>query len=186
MRNIFLSPHDDDSVLFGAFTCIREKPLVVIVTDAHIQSNRGEVGCDAYTRAMETVKAHEILGVETCRLSIPDSILEQEVNTLYKVFFMMKQLATPERVYIPAHQGGNRQHDLVHMIAKQVFGKACIEYTTYTKTELWTTGNTEIVPTSVELKLKNEALECYVSQINLRSTRPHFEAVKDKSEWLNA
>ena len=62
MKSIFLAPHNDDEALFGSFTIIREKPLVVIITDSWIQPNRGEKGCDAETRWNETKKAMEILG----------------------------------------------------------------------------------------------------------------------------
>jgi hypothetical protein len=39
--SIFISPHNDDETLFGAFTILREKPLVVIVFDRHVQEARG-------------------------------------------------------------------------------------------------------------------------------------------------
>jgi hypothetical protein len=39
---VFLSPHHDDETLFGAFTLLRERPLVVIVTDSYVQFNRGD------------------------------------------------------------------------------------------------------------------------------------------------
>jgi hypothetical protein len=71
---------------------------------------------------------------------------------------------------------------MVARAAVQVFGDKVRQYTTYTRTELYTRGRVEIVPTAEELDLKNRALECYVSQ--LRINRPHFDAVRGKSEWL--
>jgi hypothetical protein len=87
-------------------------------------------------------------------------------------------------VYAPAIQGGNWQHDLIGQCALEVFGEGVRQYTTYTRTELWTKGNIEIVPTEEEKAIKNKALACYQSQLNLNSTRPHFLAVINKSEWL--
>ncbi len=163
MRKLAIFPHNDDEALFMAYTLMREKPLVVIVTDAHIQANRGEIGCDSETRWEETKKAMDILGCPVMRLGIPDTDL---LN----------------------HAGGlaiSLHHDIVHDVCVRAFGNKLVEYTTYSKTELWTKGDIEVVPTPEELDLKNLALECYNSQINLPATRPHFEAVKGKSEWLN-
>ena len=52
MKRLFLAPHDDDQILFGAFTCIRLKPDILVVTDSYIQPNRGETGCSAEERAL--------------------------------------------------------------------------------------------------------------------------------------
>lgn len=179
IKSIFLSPHDDDSTLFGAFICLREKPLILVITDAYIQSNRGEKGCDAETRAKESEAAHKILGCETARLGIRDDEATTEMITI-----LLSAYDDYDVVYTPALQGGNRHHDMVNEAAQRVFGDKVKEYTTYTRTELWTRGNIEIIPTLEELDLKNKALLCYTSQINLPATKPHFEAIKNKSEWL--
>lgn len=182
MKSIFLAPHNDDEALFGSFTIIREKPLVVIITDSWIQPNRGEKGCDAETRWNETKKAMEILGAPVIRLGIKD----YELDFHQLCGFLANSLSGFDKIYAPALQGGNPHHDIVHRACKTVFGDKVIEYTTYSPTELYTTGNTEVKPTPEEVELKEKALDCYVSQINLRSTAPHFEAVRGgKSEWLN-
>lgn len=180
MNSILFAPHNDDEALFAAFTIMREKPLVVIVTDSYIQPNRGEKGCDADTRWNETKKAMEILGAPVMRLGIPD--LELDYHKLGQ--FFQKCFHNFETVYAPALQEGNLHHDIVHRACKVVFGDKVKEYTTYAPGQLYTTGKTEIVPTPEELELKSKALECYQSQLNLAATRPHFEAVKGKSEWL--
>lgn len=177
-KTILISPHDDDSALFCAFTCLREKPLIVVVTDAYIQDNRGEKGCDAITRARESEEAHKILGCETLRLGIRDDEINEEI-----VEIMFKTLEA-DKVYAPALQGGNPHHDTISRIAKKVFGDKVIFYTTYTPTELWTKGDIEVIPTQRELNLKNRALTCYHSQINLPATRPHFLAILGRSEFL--
>lgn len=175
---ILLSPHNDDESLFAAYTLIRLKPLVIICTTSHIQPNRGDKGCDAYTRNQETVNAMKLAGCPVLFLGIPDDkltvgILRERLQNL-----------NPETIYIPAMQGGNLHHDIVNKVGMDLFGRKCERYTTYTRTELWTIGGWEIIPTQQEIELKNRMLDCYVSQLNLPSTAPHFEAVRNRSEWL--
>lgn len=182
-RSLLCSPHDDDSCLFGSFTLVREAPIVAVVLDSYIQPNRGEVGCSAQDRARETAEAHTVLGVETLRLGLRDdtATYEQILDALLRVI----QSGFWDCVYAPAIQHGNRHHDDVGRAAVEAceqFAVPLKQYTTYTRTELWTKGAVEIVPTQDELWLKEAALSCYRSQ--LRINRPHFEAVRGKSEWL--
>lgn len=181
MNTIFLSTHNDDETLFGAFTLIREKPMVVIITDSWIQPNRGEVGCDAETRWQESKKAMEILGCMVTRVGIRDYDLKMGnlANFLLNTFG-----GRVDKIYAPALQGGNPHHDMVSEAAKIAFGDKVIYYSSYASGEFFTKGDIEIRPTQTERELKNKALECYVSQINLASTKGHFEAVKDQSEYL--
>lgn len=178
--NLLISPHDDDSHLFSCYTLLRQKPLVVVVTDSFIQPNRGEVGCSAEARAEETRKACEVTGNGVVRLGIRD---DQVTEAALRQSF--KQFSNFEKIYAPAIQGGNAAHDLVGEVAQEVFGEKVIQYTTYTKTELWTPGKIEIIPSSEEKEIKAKALNCYQSQLYLPATRPHFIAVWGKSEWLN-
>jgi LmbE family N-acetylglucosaminyl deacetylase len=176
---LLISPHDDDQHLFASFTCIRERPLVVVVTDSYIQPNRGEKGCSAEERHEESRRACEITGCPLITLGLRDDrLLEEDVRAAFHKFFGFKV------VYAPTVQGGNWQHDLIGRIAREVWGASCIGYPTYTKTELYTTGTEEIRPTAEENSMKNRALDCYVSQLRLGSTAPHFAAVRNRSEWL--
>lgn len=176
-RHLFISPHDDDNVLFGAFTCIREKPTVMVVLDSYIQPARGEQGCSAEERAKETTDANDILGCAVERLGIHDDEVTEEILEAH-----LKTYDVYDVVYAPALQGGNPHHDMISRVCDKVFGSRVMHYTTYEKTKLWTRGVTEIVPTPKELEIKNRALACYVSQIAIN--KPHFDAVEDKSEWL--
>jgi len=88
-------------------------------------------------------------------------------------------------IYAPAiHEGGNIHHNIVGKVALELFGDRCERYTSYNSAALYIEGNFEIKPTHNELELKEKMLNCYESQLNLRSTLPHFMAVKGKSEWL--
>lgn len=180
MRTLLVSPHDDDSCLFMSFICARERPICAVILDSWIQPNRGEIGCSAEERAAETLAAHAILGVETLRCGVRDDMASP--GNIREALEHLATLGPYESVYAPAIQGGNQHHDWVGRAALQVFGNIVKQYTTYTRTELWTPGNIEIVPTDEELALKEKALSCYQSQI--RINRPHFEAVRGKSEWL--
>lgn len=174
--DIWISPHNDDAVLFGAYTLMRERPLVLTVTDSWIQPNRGEVGCSADDRWQEDIKAMEILGCPIIRLGLRDDTLTEK--DLYQAF---AKFANFDRIFVPAFQGGNRHHDMVSDVATHVFERKCVYYPTYTKTQLYTTGISEVVPTIEEVELKNKALDCYTSQ--LRINGPHFDAVRGRSEW---
>lgn len=180
-RSILFSPHNDDESLWCAYTIMREKPLVVIVTDSHIQTNRGEQGCDADTRWSETMEAMKILGVPVIRLGIKDFELD------YHIFgtFLQRSLSGFDTIYAPAIQEGNPQHDIIARACKAVFGDNVVQYSTYKAGEWATKGDIEVIPTEEEFELKKKALECYKSQINLPSTKGHFEAsIAQKSEWL--
>jgi LmbE family N-acetylglucosaminyl deacetylase len=172
---IFLSPHNDDETLFGTFTLLRERPLVVICTDGYNQGERGDP-ITAEQRREETREAMKLLKCPVIFLGIKDTELSGDnLETALSYF-------KADKVYAPAIQGGNSQHDLVGKVADLVFNKV-IHYTTYTKSELHTTGRVEIVPNTYEIGTKKKALQCYQSQLNLGSTRPHFEAVLGKSEY---
>jgi len=181
-KSIAFFPHADDEALFMSYTIMRDKPLCVIVTDSHIQPNRGEKGCDAETRWQETKKAMEVLGGQVIRLGIPDVELD------YQKFgnFIANSLSGFDTVYAPALQEGNPHHDIVSRACGAVFGDKVKYYSTYAKGQWHTPLGNEIVPTEEEFELKKKALECYTSQLNLPSTKPHFDySINAKSEYLS-
>lgn len=176
---IVLAPHNDDESLFLAYTLMRVKPLVIVVTDSYIQPARGDKGCEPAKRRQETIEAMKIAECPVLFMNIPDTILDEKI-----LRERLKGL-NPARVYAPAiHEGGNVHHNIVGKVALEMFGDRCERYTSYNSTELYIEGNFEIKPTQEEKNLKGKMLACYTSQVNLPSTRPHFEAVIDKPEWL--
>src|SRR3990167_567940 len=134
MTSLAIIPHEDDESLFLAYTLIREKPLVLICTESYIQPNRGDIGCSAEERREETINAMGLLKCPVVFLGIKDTELTPE---------LLKERLKPfvdlgfEKVYAPAIQGGNPQHDIIGSVARYVF-PSITRYTTYTKTELWT------------------------------------------------
>lgn len=184
--NLWISPHSDDAVLFGAFTLMREHPLVLTVTDSYIQANRGE-NITAEQRRNEDIEAMKILNCSIVFGGIRDDIIDE-----WAVTNLLSKFHNFDTVYAPALQGGNKDHDLISKVALDIFGDKVTQYSTYAKGEWYTEGNIK-VPASdeehttfirAEADLKEKALACYQSQINLPSTKPHFEAIKGKPEWF--
>lgn len=176
--NLWISPHNDDAALFGAFTLMREKPLVLTVTDSFIQQNRGD-NISPDQRRLEDIEAMKILGCSLIFGGIRDDIIDTwALETLFSRFQNF------DTVYIPAIiVPGNIHHNLIGQVAEQMFGNVK-EYVTYSTTNLSPEGSEEVKPTEEELALKEKALNCYTSQMNLAATKPHFEAMKGKSEWF--
>lgn len=171
---ILLSPHNDDEALFASFTILREKPIVIIVTDGYAHQER--FGLPIGQRRSESIEAMKVLGAEIMFLGISDIELTHDgLNE------ELKKL-NPEKVYAPAIMvNGNCQHNIVGIVAKQLWGDKVTFYSTYTIDDLTPRGNIEIKPTEEEMRLKNEALSKYKSQ--LRLNKAHFDAVRDKSEY---
>ena len=180
--NLLLSPHNDDETLFTSFTILRERPLVVFLTDSFIQLNRGD-GITAEERNKESKQAMEVLNCDYIFANLRDDLLSRDVLRDY-----FKELVkfNPDKVYAPKpYLNGNEHHNMVGEIAEKMFGDKVVFYATYTKDNLYTTGKTEIKPTNKELILKRQALQCYRSQLSLGATRPHFEAVLGQSEFYD-
>jgi SAM-dependent methyltransferase len=187
----FISPHDDDQVLFGAYTIMREKPHVLVVFDSYSQPARGYAGCDAETRANESTEASRVLGIRTpYRLGLHDDTpvtVQALAQSIYRYInqVVLHHMTPVEVIYAPeARPLGNEQHNLVAEAVNLIVNDMevrLVQYTTYTTDELWLPGSLEIRPTTEEVQLKKAALDCFPSQI--RYNLPHFQAVVGKSEW---
>lgn len=167
MNKIFLAPHNDDEVLFGTYTILKEKPLVIICTDSYIEFERGD-GVTKEERIEETKRAMDILGAKVEFLHIPDNqiteeILEEKLKD-YKA----------DIVFAPAiEDGGNPIHNLVGKVASKLFPTT--HYMTYNRENTKKKGNIMIYSTEEEKKIKEKALKCYPSQLKISTTKPFFE-----------
>jgi LmbE family N-acetylglucosaminyl deacetylase len=166
---ILLSPHPDDETLFAAFTILREKPLVVVVTYPTLQGNNGD------ERLLESYKAMKILGAPVCFLGIKeDALTEENLREKLQVFTHTEI----DVAYIPEYEeGGNPHHNLVNKIGREMFGNTK-NYKTYTDLNDRTIGR-EIIPTSEELELKKLAMNCYVTQKQNANTAHYFNTTKE-------
>src|SRR5215217_1441618 len=101
---LLLSPHNDDECLFAAYTLMREKPLVIVITDSDLAG-----GVTAHERREESRRACELLGVPVVFLGLKDGTLEQQRGGL-KVRLEPFASQTWSHVYAPAIQGGHKDH----------------------------------------------------------------------------
>lgn len=177
---LFLSPHNDDSALFGSFTLLREKPLVVTVLRSDLQERRGR-GITAAMREQEDRAAFDVLGIDAHQQwpyidSDPD---------WYRIEGGFKGMGEPEHVYAPCpyDEGGHEHHDRIGRLALEVFGPERVTlYHTYRNGRGRETSSDRVPildPDWVRLKLC--ALTCYESQIREPSTGHHF--AESLYEW---
>lgn len=181
---ILLSPHNDDEALFASFTIFREKPLVVVVTDAARHEKRGLKGI-IQARRIESKCAMNTLGADVEFLGIPDDELTLEGLIADLTAISLKQSEAGDEishVYAPAfYMDGNPEHNIVAMAAGKVFTDRVTYYATYRKDDLVPKGDEEIIPHPAEARLKELALRQYPTQIAMN--RAHFEAVLGRSEF---
>ncbi len=173
MKNskIFLSPHSDDETLFGAYTIMKEKPLVIICTDSYLQ------GDNLLARRNESRDAMDILGADVWFLSIPDFLDDIVFRTILRSKF--RRFADTEVVYAPNVDCSNRHHKAAGEVAKEIFDNV-VFYDTY-KDSWGTTGiGQKVTITNDEKQLKKRVMLWYKSQIEREQTRKHFREVWDE------
>jgi LmbE family N-acetylglucosaminyl deacetylase len=156
-RRVFLSPHPDDETLFGTFTLLREKPLVVCV-----------LSCGAH-RAAEFANAMAVLNVEDIGVwgaypeTAPDwTAIRERILAL-----------NADHLYVPDyHPDGNEHHNALAMAAAGAAPRVT-HYLTYTPSGKQRDGTpVPYEPAWIGLKLR--ALACYPSQYGQASHAPHF------------
>ena len=170
MTAVLLSPHQDDAVLFAAFTCYEVRPHVVVVLESHLQEQRGR-GITNAMRAREDECAFGILGVTheqwTFRDDAPDwrGILDCVIRLQEHYDY----------AYAPAiEDGGHDHHNEIGRIADEVYGARATHYMTYRRGHGFSEGSRPIVPAPGALAAKLHALSCYTSQIAEESTGHWF------------
>ena len=97
---LLLAPHSDDECLFAAYTLMRERPLVIVVTDSDAQLADGVT---AQQRRDESRRACELLSVPVVFLGMKDGTLEQQRADLKR---RLEPFASQpwKHVYAPAIQ----------------------------------------------------------------------------------
>lgn len=191
---LFLSPHNDDETLFGAYTLMRERPTVCVVYDSHVQPSRGVPGCGVEARRIETERAIRVLTgdpdiedveVPVDFLGLHDSV-EYPVKLLADLLYEKYKGAT--EVYSPLYEhGGHDQHNLVAQAAALAFPRTPGQlYLTYTRNGGKSRNGTEVLPRSGDdIARKLRALACYSSQLQIDPRLgcwPHF--VGDLREYV--
>lgn len=197
---LFVSPHNDDEVLFGAFTLMTERPYVAIVYDSYVQHERELKGCDWESRRRETLEACAVLGIPRAHvffLGFPDNKAElpEAIASRLSVLNVLTGFATSEFTTVYAPMGyspkGNQHHNKVYLACQLAFKTQgqLKYYHTYKAEGKVTTGvripipvETQGAASATELKLR--ALLKYKSQLGLWSTQDHF--LREQYEYMEA
>lgn len=174
MTDLFLSPHNDDETLFGAFTIIREKPMVIVCLKSQVQDDRH--GIKANVREMETTGALWWLGQPSWKqLQTRDSEpAKRIIDGLADDFADLDRVHAPDRVWAPdIEYGGHEQHNLVGRAARDTWGDKVQPYLTYRRGSMRSRG-TEVPFEPKWAWQKLRALCCYQTQVELENTMPWF------------
>lgn len=162
MTHVFLAPHPDDDALFGAFTILRFKPLVVCV-----------LACGT-ARETEFRNACDALGVPHDQWPYPETAPD------WQAIRDRIEALDADVIYAPAWAAlGNRDHNQIAQIADDTHPGRVIHYCTYTSEGKQTGTPVAYEPEWVPLKLR--ALACYPTQSGHPSHAPHF--IRDQTEY---
>lgn len=180
--NLLIAPHGDDETLFAAYTCMRERPHIIVCTrDADPEV--GEV------RSRETATAIQILGCSHQEWQMSAANIDWNWAREQMALWLdpERNAAEVQKVYAPAVNAlGHEQHNGFGRIAQDIFGDRVQPYLTYAprgKRER-VNGDLEIKPTTDEISRKLRAMAAYKSQIENPATRPWFFELLDLREWL--
>lgn len=177
MTSLFLAPHNDDETLFGAYTLLRERPLVVVCT-----FGMGQPGVLGVDRMLETIDALGVLGVDSHSsfMQWPVMDVNPDVDRLER---LMLELGEFEQVFAPMVEvGGHEQHNLIGELARQVFPNVQ-GYATYRRGDFRTRTQNEVAFDPDWPARKLAAMACYRSQIRIENTRPWFFDDDAYREW---
>lgn len=179
MTKLLIAPHDDDAELFAAFTCLRERPVVVVCTDAIVQWERG-LPVTAELRHTESRAALAELFVHPIFLGIPDTATFFD---MYKQacaeFEKLKAGNRIESVWAPMFAyRGHDHHNAIALAASVVFGLQMKErYLTYANGAKQRDGKKSMPAEGDWISRKLRALSHHRSQMNLDPRMgcwPHF------------
>lgn len=164
MTDIWFSPHNDDETLFGAYTLMRYRPLVIVCFKSKVQE---QYGITAETRERETQLALLALGVPSwSQWNIPDHDAPLQYGQLLDNMDRADIACQPQRVWAPAYEeGGHSQHNAVARAAHEIFEHRVMNYYTYVRGVGRTTKGAEVQAEAHEVARKMRALACYESQI---------------------
>lgn len=180
-KAVFFSPHNDDEALFGAYTLMRYRPLVVNTLWCDVQESRGADWPRASTRARESHEAMKCLELEHQQWGILES--DPDIHEIVKQMMHLCKTYQPTLVFAPAiEKGGHRHHNLVAMAATAAFPKTILKhYLTYTEAGKSTSDRAVVTePSWPEMKIR--LLGYYISQSSQGpGAQPHF--FRDQMEY---
>ncbi len=165
--NLFVSPHNDDEALFGAYVCIPHKPLVVVVLRSFVEA--GWVDGPGYAeRELESEASCKVLGCELEQWTHEDS------NPDWDAVRASMEALEPERVWAPLPEpGGHPHHNVIGEMALELWPQT-VFYSTYTHKYGKTTTGDLVTPEPGWEEIKRRAMSCYASQIRHPNTQVAF------------
>lgn len=162
---ILLSPHNDDAVLFAAFTCIRRRPVVVTIFDSYVQGQRGH-SVTAAQRRNEDISALAELGCPVTFAGLrddqeytPNQIVESVNTVLGGVNWPGMDVIAPA-----FEEGGHDQHNAVALAAQSLGARSLMCYLTYRRGHARSIGQ-EVKADGESVWRKLRAMAHYRSQI---------------------
>lgn len=164
---LFIAPHNDDEALWGAFTLLREKPLVLVVFDSYVQGNRGHAVTADQRRAESTIACWQF----DCDVEFLEFRDDDTMASAGEIAEVIDEYG-PSEVWAPAFEaGGHPQHNLVATAcAKMPRLTSYLSYTTAGKSR---GREVPFEPAWIGKKLR--ALACYESQFDPKlGCWPHF------------
>lgn len=114
---VLFEPHPDDAALFGSFTVLRYRPMVVTC-----HGSSGDYG-DTDMRAAETREAMSILG--------GDPVEQWQGGDLVAQMRELDSRIKPSKVFAPDRNSSHKDHVAVADAAREVFGHRLTTYHTY-------------------------------------------------------
>jgi LmbE family N-acetylglucosaminyl deacetylase len=171
---VFLSPHNDDETLFGAYTLLGHRPYVVVCLRSFVEELVWGNGATWQVREAETAGAMDVLGCSWEQWEFSDLepdwlALEAELRRL-----------DPDRLWAPAvERDGHPHHNRIGALAAALFPNRVVHYLTYTRGGKSTRGTAVPVEPGWP-ELKRCALACYQSQHDEPRTQAHFHRPLDE------
>lgn len=178
MTDLFLSPHNDDEVIWGTFSLLRHRPHVIVVLRSFVQEARG-YGITWRQREAETDAAMALLDVTWEQWAYDDR--DPDWDGVESQLRLVRDAREVGRVFAPQPEPeGHPHHNEVGWLAERVFGERIVtHYMTYT-----TNGKSVGVPVPFHptwVERKHQAMACYTSQSEHPSTQAHF--MRDMTEY---
>lgn len=202
MINLFVSPHNDDESLFGAFTlcrwadeeaCARGKshpvvsPRLLVCFDSFIQVTRGFERATAARRREETLLAVEHLGLKRDQvdfLGLSDLSPTQEGVNKALSWYMQSAPLIDQVMFPKFERAGHPHHNLVSQGVHALNLKTTkqVQFLTYT-TLGRSTSPVTVTPKPQWVAKKLKALACYTSQHEIVNCVSHF--IGDQTEYIS-
>lgn len=182
-HTLFVSPHNDDAALFGAFTLMNTPSTVLTVFDSVVQLQRGHERCTRMVRREEDREA--LLGILGCAVQfggVGDDC-EQDIQVARALESEVCRLR-PKEAWLPAiEDGGHPQHNQVGRIGAAVFSGLGIpvqRYLTYTSAGKSRSAY-EVKAEGWMVRTKLQALACYRTQLEIDALGcwPHFMDLRE-------